>query len=254
MYFDQESFDIRCEWGMEGLHELLPISRAVVIVDVLSFTTSVDVAAANGALVYPFRSRDHSAADYARSRNALMANATREFEGGGFSLSPSSLLDIPAGTSLVLPSPNGSTLSLSTGDIPTFAGCLRNATALAGILRQYGTGISIIPAGERWKQHQTLRPAIEDLIGAGAVIHALKATRSPEGTLSPEAETAARVFEAFRDDLESVLCGSGSGRELIGRGFAEDVRLAAALDASSCVPVLKDGAYRAYRPTGSADA
>lgn len=266
MYFDQDSFDIRCEWGMEGLEELLPVSRAVVIVDVLSFTTSVDVAAANGALVYPYRSRDHSAADYARSRNALLANATREFEGGGFSLSPSSLLDIPAGTSLVLPSPNGSTLSLSTGDIPTFAGCLRNATALAGVLRQYGTGISIIPAGERWKQQQTLRPAIEDLIGAGAVIHALEGNRSlegphssegprsPEGTLSPEAETAARVFEAFRDDLESVLCGSGSGRELIGRGFAEDVRLAAALDASSCVPVLKDGAYRAYRPTGSADA
>ncbi|MXY97401.1 MAG: hypothetical protein F4Z29_06535 [Gemmatimonadetes bacterium] len=238
MYFDQGSFDIRCEWGLEGLQELLPVSRAVVIIDVLSFSTSVDVSAANGALVYPYRSRDQSAAAYARSRNALMANATREFGGGGYSLSPSSLLDIPAGTALVLPSPNGSTLSLSTGDIPTFAGCLRNATALAGVLRQYETGISIIPAGERWKQQQTLRPAIEDLIGAGAVIHAL------EGTRSPEAETAAYVFEAFRDDLESVFRASGSGKELIGRGFADDVRLAAALDASECVPVLKDGAYR----------
>ena len=248
MYYDQGSFDIRCEWGLEGLQELLPVSRAVVVVDVLSFTTSVDVASANGALVYPFRSRDQSAAAFARSRNALLANATRSFEGGGYSLSPSSLLDIPAGTSLVLPSPNGSTLSLSTGDTPTYAGCLRNATALAGVLRQYETGISIIAAGERWKQQQTLRPAIEDLIGAGAVIHAL------EGTRSPEAETAARVFEAFRDDLESVLGGSGSGKELIGRGFPEDVRLAAALDASRCVPVLKDGAYRSYHATGSADA
>lgn len=238
MYYDQGSFDIRCEWGLEGLQELLPVSRAVVIVDVLSFSTSVEVAAASGALVYPFRGRDPSAAAYARSRNALVANATREFEGGGYSLSPSSLLNIPAGTALVLPSPNGSTISLSTGDIPTFAGCLRNATALAGVLRQYETGISIIPAGERWKKQQTLRPAIDDLIGAGAVIHAL------EGTRSPEAETAAYVFEAFRDDLESVLRASGSGKELIGRGFAEDVRLAAALDASRCVPVLKDGAYR----------
>lgn len=238
MYFDQGSYDIRCEWGMEGLQELLPGSRAVVIVDVLSFSTSVDVAAANGALVYPFRSRDQSAAAYARSRDALLANATREFAGGGYSLSPSSLLDIPAGAALVLPSPNGSTLSLSTGDTPTFAGCLRNATALAVVLRQHEIGISIIPAGERWKNQQTLRPAIEDLIGAGAVIHAL------EGARSPEAETAARVFKAYRDDLASVLCASGSGRELIGRGFAEDVRIAAALDASVCVPMLKDGAYR----------
>lgn len=248
MYYDQGSFDIRCEWGLEGLQELLPVSRAVVIVDVLSFTTSVDVAAGNGALVYPFRSRDHSAAAYARSRNALLANATREFEGGGYSLSPSSLVDIPAGTALVIPSPNGSALSLSTGDTSTFAGCLRNATALAGVLRQYESGISIIAAGERWKQQQTLRPAIEDLLGAGAVIHAL------EGTRSPEAETAASVFEAFRDDLVSVLCASGSGKELIGRGFEADVRLAAALDASRCVPVLKDGAYRSYQAPGSADA
>lgn len=247
MYFDQGSFDIRCEWGMEGLQELLPDSRAVVIVDVLSFTTSVDIAAGNGALVYPFRSKDDSAAAFARSRNALLANATRDFEGGGFSLSPSSLLEIPAGTALVLPSPNGSTLSLSTGGTPTFAGCLRNATALAGVLRQYATGISIIAAGERWKQQQTLRPAIEDLIGAGAVIHAL------EGFRSPEAETAARVFEAYKDDLEPVLRASGSGKELIGRGFAADVRIAAALDASRCVPVLKDGAYRSYHEPGSAD-
>lgn len=248
MYFDQGSFDIRCEWGEEGLREMLPGSRAVVIVDVLSFSTSVDIAAGNGALVYPCRSRDHTAAAFARSRNALLANATREFEGGGYSLSPSSLVDIPAGTALVLPSPNGSTLSLSTGDTPTYAGCLRNATALAAFLQRYETGISIVPAGERWKKQQTLRPAIEDLIGAGAVIHAL------EGTRSPEAETAARVFRTFRDDLESVVGASGSGKELIGRGFEEDVRLAAALDASRCVPVLRDGAYRAFPIPGGAEA
>ena len=227
---------------------MLPGSRAVVIVDVLSFSTSVDIAAGNGALVYPCRSRDHTAAAFARSRNALLANATREFEGGGYSLSPSSLVDIPPGSALVLPSPNGSTLSLSTGDTPTYAGCLRNATALAAFLQRYETGISIVPAGERWKKQQTLRPAIEDLIGAGAVIHAL------EGTRSPEAETAARVFRTFRDDLESVLGASGSGRELIGRGFEEDVRLAAALDASRCVPVLRDGAYRAFPIPGGAEA
>lgn len=238
MYYDQRTFDIRCEWGAEGLSALLPGSRAVVVVDVLSFSTSVDIAVDNGAIVYPYRSKDHTAADYARSRNALLANFTREFEGGGYSLSPSSLVDIPAGTALVLPSPNGSTLSLSTGDTPTFAGSLRNATALAGVLQQYETGISIIPAGERWKEQQTLRPAVEDLVGAGAIIHALKGARSPE------AETAAAVYNKFKDDLISLLNASGSGKELIGRGFGEDVRLAAAHDASNCVPVLKDEAYQ----------
>lgn len=238
MYYDQGAFDIRCEWGGEGLSALLPGSRAVVIVDVLSFSTSVDIAVGNGAIVYPYRNRDHTAADYARSRNALLANATREFEDGGYSLSPSSLVDIPAGTALVLPSLNGSTLSLSTGDVPTFAGSLRNASALASVLQHYETGISIIPAGERWKEQQILRPAFEDLLGAGAIIHALKGTRSPE------AETAAAVFGACRDNLASLLHASGSGKELIGREYEEDVRLAAVLDASNSVPVLKGEAYR----------
>ena len=238
MYYDQRTFDIRCEWGAEGLSALLPGSRAVVIVDVLSFSTSVDLAVGNGAVVYPYRTRDHTAADYARSRNALLANSTREFGGGGYSLSPSSLVDIPPGTALVLPSPNGSTLSLSTGDLPTFAGCFRNATALANVLQQYETGISIIPAGERWKEQQTLRPAIEDLVGAGAIIHALKGTRSPE------AETAAAVYDKFKDDLASLLNASGSGKELIGRGYEKDVHLATSLGVSNCVPVLVGEAYR----------
>ena len=151
MYYDQKDYDIRCEWGAEGLSELLPGSHAIVIVDVLSFSTCVDIAVENGAMIYPYRCKDRTAAEYARARNAIMANFNREYEGGGYSLAPSSLVDIPPGTSLVLPSPNGSALSLSTGNVPTFAGCLRNASVLANKLQQYGTGISIIPAGERWK-------------------------------------------------------------------------------------------------------
>ena len=238
MYNDQAEYDIRCEWGGEGLSELLPGSRAIVIVDVLSFSTCVEIAVGSGAVVYPYQTKDRTAVEYARSRNAILANSTREHDGGGYSLSPASLVDIPRSTSLVLPSPNGSTLSLSTGSLPTFAGCLRNASALAKALQQYGTGISIIPAGERWKKQQTLRPAIEDLVGAGAIIHALKGSRSPE------AESASAVFNTFKDSLESILSESSSGKELIGREFARDVQLAAALDVSSCVPVLKGEAYQ----------
>ncbi len=152
------------------------------------------------------------------------------------------LLDIPAGTSLVLPSPNGSTLSLSTGEVPTFAGSLRNASALANVLRKFGTGISIIPAGERWKDQKTLRPAIEDLIGAGAIIHALKGSRSPEA--------AAVVFNEFKSKLATILRQSSSGKELIGRGFENDIGLATALDESDCIAMLSGNAYRPYIASG----
>ncbi len=53
MFFDQREFDVRCEWGEAGLRQLVANSDAIVIVDVLSFATCVDVVVGNGASVYP---------------------------------------------------------------------------------------------------------------------------------------------------------------------------------------------------------
>ena len=37
MTFDQQEFDIRCEWGEQGVAHLAPISDVCIIVDILSF-------------------------------------------------------------------------------------------------------------------------------------------------------------------------------------------------------------------------
>jgi 2-phosphosulfolactate phosphatase len=222
---------------------LAPISDVIVVVDVLSFCTCVDIAASNGASVYPYRLRDDSAQAYADSLGAELASPYRTTD--GYSLSPASLLDIPAGTRLVLPSPNGATLTLAAGHVPTFAGCLRNARAVAEAARKVGGNISVIPAGERWPG-DTLRPALEDLIGAGAIIHHL--IMELGGNPSPEAEAAAAVYGHFWDQLEWTIETCGSGQELVTRGFPDDVALAADLDASECAPRLVDGAYVCWTP------
>jgi len=145
MFFDQHGFAIRCEWGNAGVTQLLLESDAIVIVDVLSFSTCVDIAVSNEAKVYPYRFQDESAVAYAQSVDAILANHQREFA-TGFSLAPSSLVNIPKGSRLVLPSPNGATLSLATQQIPTFAGCLRNAKSVAQAIQNWGPRLSIIPA------------------------------------------------------------------------------------------------------------
>ena len=236
MYFDQAEFDVRCEWGMQGIKQLAAGSDALVIVDVLSFSTAVDVAVCNGAWVYPYGGRREAAQAYADSTGAILANVNRQTL-SGFSLAPSSLVNISAGTRLVLPSPNGSTLSLATGDVPTFTACLRNVNAVAHALNGSGKRISLIPAGERW-QDGTLRPALEDLVGAGAIIHRLTGQRSPE------AEMAVSTYLRFADNLRATLRQCASGKELIGRGFAEDVELAASIDVSTVAPRLAEGAFR----------
>lgn len=41
MIFDQSEYDVRCEWGEQGLARLAPACVIVIIVDVLSFSTAV---------------------------------------------------------------------------------------------------------------------------------------------------------------------------------------------------------------------
>src|SRR5262245_52092199 len=69
----QAEFEIRCEWGAQGIAQLAPLSDVIIIVDVLSFSTCVDIAAAHGAQIYPFRFHDERAMEFARARNAELA-------------------------------------------------------------------------------------------------------------------------------------------------------------------------------------
>lgn len=233
----QAGFDVRFDWGLAGVEALAADSAAIVIVDVLSFSTCVDVAVAAGAEVYPYRFRDPSARSYAESIGAVCAGRRGDPD-QPYSLSPASLAGLPQGSRLVLPSPNGATLSLATGDVPTFAACLRNSGAVAAALSEISAPVSVIAAGERWPDG-SLRPALEDLAGAAAVIAGLP------GTLSPEARLARAAFSALvSEDAGELLADCVSGRELAAAGYSEDVVCAAQLDVSKAVPRMVEGAYR----------
>ncbi len=236
MIFDQHEFDLRCEWGEPGVTTLAPISDAVVIVDVLSFCTSVEIAVRQGALVYPYRGPADAAAAFAASVGAELADRRRT--PGRYSLSPESLQKLGPGARLVLPSPNGATLTLAAPPTPVLAGCLRNARAVARAARRFGPRVAVISAGERWRADGSLRPAFEDLVGAGAILCHL------EGRLAPEAQAAVAAFRAVEARLSEALRQCSSGKELVERGFGGDVDLAAQLNLSECAPVLTDQAYQ----------
>jgi len=111
---EQPGFDPRLAWASEGGTLLAGVCPVLVVVDILRFTTAVEVAVTHGARVIPERWVGR--------------------EGPGLSsLSPVSLLGIPAGTRVTLASPNGATVSLDLADAGAvvLAGCLRNASAVA---------------------------------------------------------------------------------------------------------------------------
>jgi 2-phosphosulfolactate phosphatase len=240
--FEQADFDVRFGWGEHGVRRLAAVS-SVVIVDVLSFTTAVVMACSREARVFPYQFRNASAKSFAESLGARLAVCREEANTENpFSLSPASMKFLMPGDALVLPSPNGATLSLLASKLSPvlIAGCLRNANAVAKKALSVGGIISVIAAGERWEEDQSLRPAYEDLIGAGAILSSLSGLR-----LSPEARAAVAAFEAAEPNLEALLLECESGQELKEKGFTEDVLLASALNQSTTVPIFSKGAFEA---------
>ena len=232
------------ERGPTGAAAIAAGADVAVVVDVLSFTTTLGVALERGITVHPYPWRDDGAEAYAAARDAVLAVGRFEAAGqvGRATLSPASLEQVSGVERLVLPSPNGSTIAflLAESGAQVVGACLRNAPAVAAWLRPQvdgGARVAVVPAGERWPDG-SLRPAVEDLWGAGAVLSALGA-----GGLSPEARVAAAAFEAVRPRLADELAACAGGVELADGGFGDDVRIAGEHAVSEVVPVLVGDAF-----------
>lgn len=210
--FDQSTYQVRFEWGTGGLARLAP-ADVVVVVDVLRFSSTVPDAVASGAVV--------------------------------------SLADAQEWSS------NGAAVAAAARDAVVLVGGLRNAAATARAIqaeqerRQQRTSVAVIAAGEK-AADGTLRFAVEDQLGAGAVIAAL--TDLGIDHTAPDAAVAAEGFRALKGALRHLLTASGSARELE-IGVASTARMAesgivpasvaeaASLDSSEVVPMLRDGLF-----------
>ena len=255
----QSGSGIRFEWGPAGAGRLAAKAACLAVVDVLSFTTTVSVAVRQGIRVLPFwlpdgpattvgcAAAEKAAAVYAQQSGARLAVARRAVTPDSpWSLSPAHLRHAPFVARLVLPSPNGSAIAAAAPPhARVVAACLRNITAVGSWLtaRGYGTPeqpVAVIAAGERWPDG-SLRPALEDLLGAGALICDLHAQGA--GPLSVEAAAAKAVYEGTAD-LTRAIAACASGRELAATGFVEDVAIATEEDICTVVPVRgEDGAF-----------
>jgi 2-phosphosulfolactate phosphatase len=223
--------------GLEGALAIASGPEVLaVVVDVLSFSTAVTVAVEHGIAVLPVPAHGAETSALALRQRAVLAGP-RSLEAP--SLSPASLRRVSGIERLVLPSPNGATIAAALADAgaTVIAACLRNVRATARCVDHHlarpGTAVAVVAAGERWPDG-SLRIAVEDVWGAGAVLAALQA----DAVVSPEAVAAAAAGGTCSPE---GLRACGSGRELVERGFGEDVELAGERDASTVVPLLRNG-------------
>jgi 2-phosphosulfolactate phosphatase len=236
---------IHVEWGPPGARLASDRRDVVVVVDVLAFSTSVTTTVARGGTALSYSAdeldamggRDQAAA----ALDAEIVAKDRAATTARFSLSPASLATIGPGDRLIFTSLNGAACTSAASNAPlVLVGALTNRTAVAGVVRDLLSDgsverVTIVACGERWtsvsNEPDSLRPSIEDLIGAGAIVAALADLRC-----SPEADVAATVFRASEHRILDVLRACVSGRELVERGFPDDVDLAAAIDSTTAVP------------------
>lgn len=215
--FDQSSYQVRHEWGVEGLARLAP-ADIVVVVDTLRFSSTVADAVASGTSVELEGARAWS------TNGAAVVSAAAD-----------------AGSTVLL------------GSIRNATATARAVMTLQE-RRAARTSVTVIAAGELTPEG-AMRFAVEDQFGAGAVIAAL--TDLGIDHSAPEAAAAAESFRALRRALRHLLSASGSGRELAEgvasteRMLAAGIRPtttaeAAELDAVDAVPVLTDGVFTAF--------
>lgn len=244
---DKISYDweVDLAWGRRGARDAAARGDVIVIVDVLSFSTAVATAVAHGGCIYPCGKQDDTATIAQNVGGVVAVHRDRITATGQFSLSPLSFLSIMSGQKVVLPSPNGSICSYYGQSVPAlFAGALVNAAATAQAVivecSKNNKRLTVVCAGERWDdifEHEEMRVAIEDYVGAGAIISQISARKSPEATLCESA------FCASRENLRNLLYNCHSGQELIDRGFTADVEHSLQLDCYSVAAVLQKGCF-----------
>lgn len=240
--YTQHPYRCRLDWGRRGTHMAAERGDILVIVDTLSFSTATVTALHHGGIIYPYALHEDDPALFAHRIGAKVAVNRQEVPAlGRFSLSPATFEQIEPGTRVVLVSPNGATCSRYALQVPyLFVGSLVNAQATAraisSLLEQHELNVTIIACGERWQtpsEDGNLRIAIEDYLGAGAILSYLSHEKSPE------AEVCTGAFIHAQDRLGTLLWDCGSGRELRAKGFADDVRAAAQLNIYDTVPFMK---------------
>ena len=244
---------VHVEWGPIGAALAADRGDVVVVVDVLSFSTTLSIAVSRDftCLVYSgaeIESLGGPAMAAIRLGARPLSRQRKVDKGnpGQVSLSPASLLTAEPGQRIVFTSLNGATVVGAASKAPALlVGAPRNATACAelaaDLMAKTRAGrVTIVACGERWSSVEPgiegTRPAIEDWLGAGAICAALADLGYSLSAEARQASAAWRSPSALEDLADCI-----SARELCAAGFATDVELALEVDADTKVPVRMSG-------------
>ncbi|HEX3678549.1 MAG TPA: 2-phosphosulfolactate phosphatase, partial [Galbitalea sp.] len=142
-----------------------------------------------------------------------------------------------------LPEGSGLVDSLDVNNVIVVAGSLRNCAAVArwALEQQADKGdrftVAVVASGALREDGQ-LWFALEDLLGAGAIIDALADVGIDYA--SPEAASAAAAFTGLRNATGHLIGASTGGRAVAKDGGRAAIDVAIAVNSSDEVPILRE--------------
>ncbi|HYO97037.1 MAG TPA: 2-phosphosulfolactate phosphatase [Polyangiaceae bacterium] len=196
-----------------------------------------------GAIIYPHAMTAQAGEYGARVGAEVLLGRGEAVALGKPGLSPGSFNASHAGKKYVLCSLNGALCSFACSQAPLcLLGAFVNAQVtieyLRSLLKDPGLrGITLIACGETWhdarEDESKLRPCLEDLLCAGQILSGVG------GEPDCEATVAIAAYQGCAVRRNELIRASLSGRELIQRGYAEDVAAALTDDSRPCVVKLE---------------
>jgi 2-phosphosulfolactate phosphatase len=216
----------------------------VAVVDVLRATTTIATALANGApgVIPVLIPEDAIALGQRLGRDRVLFCGERDavrIEGFDLDNSPASFPpEAVAGKTLVFTTTNGTRAlrAVSTAASVRIAALVNRAAVARALAADSARDIVIVCAGDEGAF------ALEDAIGAGAIVEMLVALL-PDAELRDGARAAALLYRSVAHNLVDAIASADHAHTLVERGFAADVARCAALDTLDVVPTLRDGIF-----------
>lgn len=215
--------------------------RTAVVIDVFRASTTVVTALANGCrMLIPVLTPEEARA---RAKSfppgeVLLGGERRGEPIAGFDLGNSPLHYTPERVRekvVIFTTTNGTRALVAASPAAATAVCgLVNVEAVAAWAQARGHDLTVVCSGE------TGALSLEDTVAAGLLLDALAGQAAPlEMT---DAARACRVVAAhYGHRLDDLLAHSSWARQLIARGYRDDLRACLALSIYADVPVLEDG-------------
>jgi 2-phosphosulfolactate phosphatase len=220
--------------------------KSVVVFDVLRATTSITAALAVGVKEVRLFGDLDSAAAAAKSfgAGALLCGESQTVKPPGFDLgnSPGAFQkNLHAGRTAFMATTNGTQALIAARQAQSlFTGALVNAAAVSRELIRRQLSVTLLCAGTQGQI------ALEDVLGAGAMLHHLFADANAE-PIGDAAMMSLQLFHMHHHSLPQILEQTVGGRNIIKAGLGEDIPFCAGLNALPIVGVVQDDPLRVVK-------